>query len=207
MIPRPPFEDPPRVPIILTKLLLVEGKTPLNFFEALLKHLGISDEIEIRDFGGVSSLRSAIAVLAASSEFKSLVKSVAVVRDAEDDRDAAYNSVRHALDSAGLSAANPDVRTSIYILPDDQNAGMIETLCVDAIRGDPVFSCIEEFFDCAEQQGANLPEGIQRAKNLAQAYLSTRKETQMFPGIAAYRGYWPWDNEAFVELKQFLQSL
>lgn len=203
--PRPPKPSP--TPIRRSKLLLVEGSTPLNFFEALLQHLGISDEIEISDFRGVTDLKSAVAAHADSSEFKSLVKSVAVVRDAEDDRDAAYDSVRHALDSAGLSAANPDVRTSIYILPDDQNAGMIETLCVDAIRADPVFSCIEEFFDCAEQQGAILPEGIQRAKNLAQAYLSTRKETQMFPGIAAYRGYWPWDNEAFVELKQFLQSL
>lgn len=84
---------------------------------------------------------------------------------------------------------------------------MIETLCVEAIRNDAVFPCIEEFFDCAEQQGATPPKDIRRAKNLAQAYLATRDEAQMYPGIAAYRGYWPWDDPVFDQLKQFLRTL
>lgn len=203
--PKPP--PPPPSPLSLPKLLLVEGSTPLHFFEALLQHLNIADTIEIRDFRGVTDLKSAVAAYAESAEFKSLVSSVGVVRDAENDRDAALASVRHALDAAGLDASNPDVQTSIYILPDDQNPGMIETLCVDAVRGDPVFPCVEDFFTCVEQAGASLPTDIRRAKNLAQAYLATRKDSQMFPGIAAYRGYWPWDNSVFDELKRFLQSL
>ncbi|HEY7428041.1 MAG TPA: hypothetical protein VH682_27655 [Gemmataceae bacterium] len=45
------------------------------------------------------------------------------------------------------------------------------------------------------------------AKNHAQAYLATRQEAQMFPGIAAYRGYWPWGSAAFQPLISFLQAL
>ncbi|MFQ5733822.1 MAG: DUF3226 domain-containing protein [Planctomycetaceae bacterium] len=203
--PRPPKPSP--TPLRRSKLLLVEGSTPLHFFEALLRHLGISDPIEIRDFGGVTDVKPAVAAYAESAEFKALVSSVGVVRDAEDDRDSAFASVRHALDATGLDTTNPDVRTSIYILPDDHQPGMIETLCVEAVRKDPVFPCVEAFFDCAEQNGASVPDDIRRAKNVAQAFIATRKDAQTFPGIAAYRGYWPWDNDVFDDLKQFLQSL
>jgi len=43
-------------PISLDKLLLVEGETPRHFFTALLKHLNIHEQIEIRSFGGVTEL-------------------------------------------------------------------------------------------------------------------------------------------------------
>lgn len=208
MLPRKPVSPPPTpVPLTLSKVLLVEGSTPLHFFEALLQDIGIADQIEIRDFRGIRQLKSAVHALASSAEFKTLVDSVGVIRDAEDDRDAAYASARHALDTAGLDSSNPDVSTAIYILPDDQNPGMIETLCLDAIRSDAVFSCIEQFFECAEAQGAVLPSGVVRAKNIAQAYLATREEVQLFPGIAAYRGYWPWDSDVFDNVKAFLKAL
>ena len=29
----------------------------------------------------------------------------------------------------------------------------------------------------------------------------------MFPGVAAYRDYWPWNSPAFGPLKQFLINL
>jgi Protein of unknown function (DUF3226) len=208
MIPtKPPSPPPTPVPISLSKLLLVEGSTPMHFFEALLREIGIANEVEIRDFRGNSQLKTAVDLLASTAEFKALVNSVGIIRDAEDDHDGAFASARHALDAAGLDDSNPDVLTAIYILPDDQNPGMIETLCVDAIRNDPVFDCVEEFFRCAEQQGVALPSGIVRAKNISQAYLATRDEVQLFPGIAAYRRYWPWDSAVFDDIKDFLNSL
>lgn len=183
----------------------------MHFFEALLRHLGLQDQIEIRNFGGNTDLRSVLAALVDTSEFKQLVKVVAVVRDAEDDANAALKSVSNALAAVGLTpSARPHIRTTIFILPDNSSPGKIETLCVQSVRADPgyvpVYSCVEEFFACV-QQNSQLPAKFDEAKAYAQAFLATREDVQLFPGLAAYRGYWPWDSAVFDPLKQFLRAL
>jgi hypothetical protein len=204
MIPKPPKTAPPPVPVTLSKALLVEGATPMHFFEALLDELGFQDQVEIRSFGGVQDLRAALRALASSSEFARVVKSVGVVRDAESDAKGARQSAEDALGAAGLPEG---MRSSVFILPDNERPGMLETLCLDSIRQDPVFSCVEQFFECIARQSVELPSPPRDAKNYAQAYLATRKEVQLFPGLAAYRGYWPWDSRVFHDLKEFLKAL
>ena len=204
MIPRLPKTPAPPLPVTLSKLLLVEGATPMHFFEALLRELGFQDQVEIHDFGGVQDLKEALRAVAATSEFRLRVKSLGVIRDAETDATAARQSVDDALAAAGLPEG---VQTSVFILPDNEREGMIETLCVDSIRQDPVFSCVKQFFDCVARQGVELPSPPRDAKNYAQAYLATRKAVQLFPGLAAYRGYWPWDSPVFHDLKECLKAL
>jgi len=204
MIPRPPKIEPPPVPVSLSKVLLVEGSTPVHFFEALLCQLGLNDSVEIRDFGGVRQMRAFVRAFASSSEFRRLVKSMGVVRDAETNAGGARQSVDDALKAAALPEA---VQTSVFILPDNERPGMIETLCIESVRQTPVFSCVEQFFQCVETQGVDLPGAPHDAKNRAQAFLATRSEVQLYPGIAAYRGYWPWDSAVFANLKEFLEAL
>jgi hypothetical protein len=212
MIPsRPP--PPAPAPISLPKLLLVEGSTPLHFFEALLQRLGLSAQVEIRDFHGVPDFKAYLADLAKSNAFKTLVTSVGVVRDAEDKPAAsARRSVQDALVAAGLgSTGAPSVRTAIFILPDDTRAGMIETLCMEAARNERTLgdacACVDEFFACLRTHSIAMPTGIRFAKHEAQAYLATRSEVQLFAGLAAYRDYWPFDNAVFDPIKQFLRAL
>jgi Protein of unknown function (DUF3226) len=140
------------------------------------------------------------------------VTSVGVVRDAENDAAAARQAVSHALSAAGLMAARtPPIRTAMFILPDNNNPGMIETLCVEAVKNEPslanAYTCVEEFFVCLGRTGVSLPSLPVLAKHQAQAYLATRQDVQLFPGIAAYRNYWPWTNAVFRPLIQFLQNL
>jgi hypothetical protein len=210
---RPPTPPTPPIPITLSKVLLVEGDTPMHFFEALLRHLGLNTVIEIRNFRGVSDLRDYLSALVSAPDFQSLVTSVGVVRDAEDKLAVdARQSVTDAFAAAGLTGASTQpVKTAVYILPDDANPGMIETLCMEAVRQEPAladaFACVEEFFHCLDARRIALPGPPIRAKNHAQAYLATRPEAQMFPGLAAYRDYWPWNSPAFNPLKQFLTNL
>ena len=212
MIPRrmPP---PPLGPVTLAKLLLVEGDTPMHFFEALLKELGLHTEVEVRKFGGVGDFKTFLINLASTAEFTSIVTSVGVIRDAEDKpATAARTSVEAAFNAAGLtSVRTPPIRTAVYILPDDTNQGMIETLCMDAVKSEPALanahSCVEEFFACLARSGINLPPQPRLSKHKTQAFLATRPEAQMFPGIAASRGYWPFANPVFDKLKQFLRTL
>lgn len=202
--PRPPSPPLPPTPICLSKVLLVEGNTPAHFFEAMLRHLDLDDCIEIRNFGGVTDLRTYLITLASTSEFRTLVRSVGIVRDAEENQTAARDSVDSALTAASLAS---NTRASVFILPDNRNPGMLETLCIDAIRTDPAFKCVENYFDCLEQEGVDLPDDTHRVKAVVQTFLASRPDVQLFPGLAAYRGYWPWDSPVFEPLKQFLRSI
>lgn len=204
---------PPPVPVSLAKLLLVEGNTPMHFFEALLRHLGLHSQIEIRNYGGIRNLAAYLTTLIAIPTFQQLAKSVGIVRDAEDKPAAiARQSVENALMAAGLTPQrNPPIQTSIFILPDNANPGMIETLCMEAVKNEAAFAgtyrCVEDFFSCLTRNQIALPALPMLAKHHAQAYLATRPEVQMFPGLAAYRDYWPWGNPAFGPLIDFLQAL
>lgn len=207
--PRQPKPAPP--PLSLSKLLVVEGDTPMHFCEAMLRHLKLENDIEIRSFGGIGDFGLFIGDLARSADFGKVL-SLGVVRDAENDASAALASVQHALTAAGLTPARtPPVQTSIFILPDNRNPGMIETLCMQAVQGEATlagpFQCVQDFFFCLSKGGVALPALPVLAKNQAQAYLATLKTTQMFPGVAAYHSAWPLQSALFAPLKRFLQSM
>jgi hypothetical protein len=65
MLAQPPRMAPPPVPIALSKLLLVEGDTPMHFFEALLQHLGLGSAVEVRNFRGAAGGRRTGVIRAA----------------------------------------------------------------------------------------------------------------------------------------------
>ena len=210
---KPPKTTASAVPITLSKLLLVEGATPMHFFEAFLQHLGLANAVEIHDFGSLSNLRPSLVVLAGRGEFQGLVTSLGIVCDAESrDVADAQRSISDALTAAGLvPSRTPPIRTSCFILPDNTNKGMIENLCMEAVKNEPTlagaFACVDAFFTCLTQNAVALPPEPILAKNHAQAYLATRLDVQLFPGLAAYRGHWPFDNPVFDPIKQFLHAL
>ncbi len=202
-------ESKPVTPISLEKLLLVEGETPKHFFEALLRHLGIDEQIEIRSFRGINDLPDFLKALPGVSEFRH-VNTFAVIRDAEADARAARQSVDDALAPSGLTQQS-GLRIEVFILPDNQRPGMLETLCMEAVGASPQLdganACVEQFFECLESRGVTLPPDHRLAKHRAQAYLATREKVQLYPGTAAYKGYWPWNSRVFDPLKGFLRSL
>jgi len=208
VIPSVARPEPQPVPITLSRLLLTEGVSPMHFCEAILRHIDLAPQVEVRSFGGNTDLATILKAFAESSEFKALVTSVGIIRDAEGDAVAARRLVDAAIENANL----PDhVRRSVFILPDNVSPGMIETLCMDAVRQHAplaeAYNCVQSFFTCLQESGVFVPHPVRGAKNRAQAFLATKADAQMFPGIAAYRGFWPWDSPTFDTLKQFLRSL
>jgi len=184
----------------------------MHFVEALLRHLGLESQILILNYRGTADLATYLKTLAATSAFAHLVTSVGIVRDAENNAATARQAVAHALSAVGLTAARtPPIKISVFILPDNNNPGMIETLCMEAVKNEPAlanaYTCVEECFACLVRNKVALPSLPVLAKNQAQAYLTTRQDVQLYPGIAAYRNYWPWTNAVFQPLIQFLQAL
>ena len=197
-------------PIQKPKQLLVEGKDQQNFFEAFLDHIH-DRSVQVQNFGGVQELRGFLLAFVNMPEFGT-VERVGVVRDAEDDANGAWQSVRSALENAKMpipkhvgqrSVGKPGV--SVFILPGNNQPGMLETLLNQTFANAPINECIDTFFQCVE----DLPDQqIQRPdKARSQAYLATWPEPHVSVGVAAMKGYWNLDHSVFGPLRTFLTKL
>jgi hypothetical protein len=193
-----------------SKQLVVEGRDAEVFFHAFLSHLHI-DDVQIQNFGGVRELKGFLKALCNVPNFAQ-VTSVGIVRDAEADAVAAFQSVCGALSGANLAVpdqimvpAEDHPQVSVLILPDGKTPGMLETICLQSVQGDPVMECIEHYFECLEQRTDSSPKKIHKAR--VQAFLASRLRPGLLLGQAASVGYWPWDSPAFDPVRQFLQGL
>ncbi len=218
-----PRRDPTR-PITKRKQLLVEGRTPELFFEALAQHLGIP-ELEIRSFDSNSRLRPFLKAFCARPEYKEMVEVLGIIRDAEftpkpgetdtirENAHAAFQSVCSSLVAAdqpvpdGMGVFTPaSPRIGIFILPNCEHEGMLETSCLESVTTPEISACIESFFGCmAATPGAGTPRNMTKARTFA--FLATKDIYDPLVGRAAQKGVWPWEHAAFEKLRQFLRAL
>ncbi len=181
-------------PIDAGAQLLVEGGDPAGFFGALREHLTIPErDLQIQNFGGVNQLRVFLSTLTKMSGFSS-VRSVGVVRDAEQNPDGAFESVQGALEHAGLTAPDAPERriegppaVNVLILPGANRPGMLETLLCDTFAEEPVRPCIDAFFTCVEAKLREAPHRPEKAR----ARALSRIDALMEPTSAARRAGGP----------------
>lgn len=194
-----------------TRLLIVEGKDDEAFFDALVNRLGLQ-EIQVTGIGGKTKLRARLKALTNDPHFRN-VQSLGVIRDADLDPMAAFESVKDALKAAGLptprkpmSIAKGSPQTSVMILPSFERQGALEDMCLEAVAGEPVMICTEEFFSCLqEKKGSHPRRDMTKAK--VRVFLSAQKDPTLPLGLAAGKGYWPLDHHVFGEVRRFLESL
>jgi hypothetical protein len=203
-MPEKPFE------IMKPALLVVEGKEDELFFKALITHLGL--QIQVIPLGGKEKLRPNLKALASSPRFASEVISLGVVRDANSNPSAAFQSVRDALIATKLPApASPltpvgnGLHVIVMIVPEADTQGMLEDLCLKSVNKDPAMICVEHYFTCLQQHGLTLPTNASKAR--VQSYLAAKPEPGKRLGEAAEKGYWPWDEQVFDEVKKFLKQI
>lgn len=144
------------------------------------------------------------------------VESLGIIRDADEDNDAAFKSVCTGLRLAGLpepprplDVTGGKPRISVFIMPDCQRPGRLETLCLLAVAEDPAMPCVKEYWGCLERA---LPQGNRdvprnREKAHLQAFLASRQKPGLRLGEAGEAGYWPFDHGAFQLVKDFLLAL
>ena len=194
-----------------SKQLLVEGIDDSEFFKALLKHLTISD-IQVQNIQGKDKLRQFLTLLVSATNFES-VQSVGVIRDADQDASAAFDSVCSALKLVDLNRprqvgtiSTGQPRTGIYILPGlDANSGMLEDLCLNMLETEAAIVCIDEYFQCLSSEGIQPPRNFAKAK--ITAFLASRHELKQRVGYAMNQDYWNWEHPCLSPLKEFLKAL
>jgi hypothetical protein len=192
------------------KLLIVEGKDEEGFFAALLAHLHLP-EIQVAGIGGKTKIRSQLKALTKEPQFPH-VTALGIIRDADADPKGAFESVKDALSAAGLPHPRKPLypvkgppKINVMILPSSGNPGALEDLCLAAVGHEPTRVCVDEFFDCLSKRELVPPRELSKAK--VRTFLASQEDPTLPLGLAAQKGYWPFDNPAFGPLRQFLTSL
>ena len=197
-------------------LLLVEGTDEVRFFYALLKSLGIG-HIQIASVDGKDHFAPVLKNVLMTSRNYQRLRRLVLVRDADDNAQAAFQSLRSALTGAGLSVpsetflrwamGHPSV--SIAILPDGESRGNLEDLCLRSLEGSAeylsVLSCVDQYLDCRGES----PDADSGAHSKARlhAYLAVGNRPGRRLGEAADAGAWDWNSPALQLLADFLRQL
>ncbi|MEA2007606.1 MAG: DUF3226 domain-containing protein [Chloroflexota bacterium] len=160
------------------KLLLVEGQDEVHFFGQLLADLDIVD-VEIRDIMGKTKFRKRLKGLPDITGFGN-VSSVGIVVDADNKPKGTFDSISDALDVSGfpkpiasLQPIGDDLQVTVMVLPGDGRKGMLEDLCLESVADDPAILCVEDYFQCLEEEFESrmLPENP--SKSRVRAFLAS----------------------------------
>lgn len=200
-----------------TSLLLVEGKDEVNFFDALLKHLGISD-VQVIDVGGKDKFKETINSASKIPGFSSIQK-IGFVRDAEEKiAQAAFSNICNSVNKIGISTPKSigkcesgtyngnSIRIGIFIMPNNKDCGMLENLCLKSIKGEECYNKMQSYIEYLEDMHTeNQSFNINKA--MVQTYLASTVPIVNSLGLGAQKGVWNFNNSAFDEIKEFITDL
>lgn len=186
-------------------LLVVEGKDEELFLGEFVKFLALKD-LQVMPVGGKTKMRRDLGAVVDLPGFTD-VESIGILRDADADPKAAFQSVRDVLKNLRLPVPNQPLtpagrnpRVSVMIAPGAEEPGMLESLCLEAGAENPAMPCVDEYFKCLPTQPLNLP------KARLQVFLASVDPNKRL-GELAQGGYWDWNHAAFAALKAFLQQI
>ncbi len=202
-----------KITIESTQLLVVEGKDECSFFEAILKYENINN-IQVIDIGGKDKFKFELPALLNLEGF-SKVHTLGFVRDAEENQaDSAFSSICDTLKENGLpvpKAVNTivdvnNIKLSIFIMPNNIDEGMLEDLCIQSVKQETVFKCVDKYIECCQMYSLDV-KNIKISKAKIQTYLAIKNPIVNSLGLAALKGYWDFSENCFSEIKQFLHIL
>jgi len=185
-------EDPRQAGFDHPSLILVEGIDDRSVAAGLIEHEGL-EGFQVHDMRDPS--------------FESNVKTLGLVRDADDNPARAWTSSLNALNTAGLSlprepiviaAGNPSI--AVMIVPSHEDKGAIEELCMRSFDPNRI-RCVGRYMECVNESREVA------TKAFVQAYLAGLNPLCRDLGIAAKKGTLDFSHEAFNGLRRFVRNL
>ncbi len=210
-------------------VLLVEGIDDARFFEAFLRWLGKTDDVQIAQVRGKPNFGPFLkGTLKLARDFSRL-RRLGLIRDADESASSAFESLCSALASAQLPKPDQaweikqeeELHVSVAILPDMDSRWNLEELCLRSLEKDEL-SCIDEYVDCVTRMGPSIADHrLSKAK--LYTYLAAgpipkkgdeqdgefleRENPGLRVGEAADAGVWDWDSPAFTRIREWLCKL
>ena len=213
-----------------TGLIFGEGDDEIDFFKALVSHLGL-DGIGIEKYefsrshrdgsvqimSGKDALVPTLRDLPVRTDFRTINR-LCITRDVDDTPvEDVLRSIGNALPS---QIPRPDKtekvvgewqgrRVGIFLFPGQNRRGTLEDLCLEMIQSDPAWLCIDAFFQCLDTCGIQRPlSETMTSKAKVHAWLASREVADLARlGLAARKRYLDLDHPAFDPLKTFLLAL
>lgn len=206
-----------------TKLLIVEGNHERDFFCAWFLHSGITD-IQVLPIGGKTRLKGALPPLVKQDFFTTSVVSLVIVRDADDDPTAAFQSVCSDLSAVADPMTLPippmveqfvtqnELKVAVIITPCNGRCGALEELLMETAAADPLSAAATTYIDEAvallnETHTRPAPPIHKHGKAKIHAFLATFEEPDKDPGKAALAGAWDFDHPALAPIRTILEQM
>ncbi len=199
--------------IVHEKLVFVEGVDDVRILDELCKHLGIAD-VQVNQCGGYQNLARVVETYMALPDFDR-VKSLAVIVDADQNIQGRRQSVADTLAQVGLPRPNRPLEpvsesgltVAYLVVPHDGDGTMMEDVCLSSVADDPAMACVDRYFECLDETGAEAPNPVWAAKARVHAFLASRSRPDLRLGEAAQRGVWNFGDAAFSALTQLVRML
>lgn len=193
------------------KILICDGKTDVAVISSLCKDAGIEDLI-IESCDGRGNLERYIRDLPIRPEFaRGEVESLAVLIDAELDANTSWQKVQNAiqqgfsikLEGSGITHLGKP-RIIAAVIPEGENCGMIEDLCLKAVSDQPEYLCMTQYFECLS---SNTEVKDYPSKAKFRAWMASKPDFDLYLGLAATKGYIPWESPVFTSILALLRQL
>ncbi len=214
-------ERKPNEQIEKTSLILVEGKDECKFFGALFEHMKITG-VQIHDAGGNQKFKYEFSLLVKDQGFSKVTK-LGFVRDAEQNiAKSAFDSVCKIIKDEDIFQRVPcnigkveniekldgtgSLKIGIFIMPNNKDKGMLETLCLQSIEGTHCQKEMDSYMECLKKYYETKPSfNFYKAKTLV--YLASKVPIMNSLGLGAENGHFDLNHSAFNDIKRFLDEL
>jgi hypothetical protein len=191
------------------KFVFCEGKDDVAVVNGLASVLNL--DLKVEEYGGKNKLSIFLESLQSRPEFaQQKVSAMAVLRDADENEAAAFQSVishlqqnKFSYPQANGGFSNGAFKVGVFIVGVN-GQGMIEDLCMNSVANRPEYSCVDNYFACITEKSGRTQFS---SKAKVRVWMASHVDYEYHVGKAAQEGYWPWDSPAFDLLKDFLRAL
>lgn len=210
--PTRPRVTPDKLELKEPVVVFTEGADDASVVERLLEKAN-EPNVLVLDCGSRSNIPRYLKIVSAGSAFADVVQIIGVLADADADYASAEQSIQTALRSAGLTVpASAQQRTDTIpsvayaILPGENQQGSLETVCLESVDGDPAMECVSRYFECLSERNIGY-DTVHELKCRIQVFLASRPKRKHSIGHAIGMDYFPIDDDAFNDLRHFLDLL
>lgn len=201
------------------KVIIAEGKDEFVFLSALCRRINV--ECQIIDAKGVEKIPGVLAALLQDDNFDN-VKSLAIIRDADNNPKGALDGINHHLKDHKLPtpkshsefSSNNSISIGIFIAPGrDMEIGMLETLISSSLTHHPAHNHAESYIEHLTEtlRPKNPKAEFDAPKNPHKAKLyatfAGMKKSPNTIGTAIEQNCIDLNHAAFEELRSFLSKI
>ena len=169
-------------------ILLLEGLNDCHVVAALCKFHQVPEKFKIFDSESESKAIKKLSALLDSAEGAIPLEKIAIVLDADDNLNAAWQSITHVLTKRGyIVPSQPSLNGTIislqdkptigiWLMPNNQINGMLEDFCQIILDNPLALTFVNQCLDDAKTQKIATFKDVHRAKAIIHTYLAWQDE-------------------------------